>query len=365
MATAARTTFQPDYAVPPGETVAELLDERGMTQTDLAARLGVSLKHVNGIVKRGEAISAEVALGLEKVFGVSATFWITRDAHYRATLAALEEARELENDLDWAKAFPVKDLKSRGYLPADAQGAALVGAILRFFGVADRRVWSPPAVTYRNSTKFESDEYALAAWLRVGEIRAGEIDCAPYDRPRFQKVLRDVRPLTRLDPQDWYPRLVSMCSDAGVAVVIEDTFPRCRANGATRWLSPSKALIQLSLRYRWEDVFWFTFFHEAGHLILHSKKAIIVETGKPPDGAAAPMEDEADRFASRTLVPVKHEPELRGLNVGGIPAFAERLGIAPAIIVGRLQHEGRLGYNVGNNLRRRLMFADDTKQRRA
>ena len=353
----ADTTTQPRSgdAIPTGETLAELLDERGMTQTDLAARLGVSVKHVNGIVRRGDPLSAEVALGLEKVFGVSATFWITREAHYRATLAHIEEARSLEDDLEWARSFPIRELTRRGYLPGGVEGAALVAAVLRFLGIADRAVWPIAGAAYRKSAVFTSDEHALAAWLRAGEIRANRIPCAPYDRDRFRRVLHEVRPLTRLEPREWHPRLVEACAEVGVAVVIEDTFPRARVNGAARWLTPSKALIQLNLRHRWEDIFWFTFFHEAGHVLLHRKKAIFVEaTARSDDAEHARREDEANRFAAGILIPREHESELRSLSLGDITAFADRLDIAPAIVVGRLQHDGHFRHSVGNGLRRRL-----------
>src|SRR5438445_13596747 len=90
MASTVRDPFEPDYAVPPGETIAELLEAREMTQTQLAKRLGVSLKHVNQVINGAASISAELALGLEKVAGVSAAFWLNRESLYRADLARQE-----------------------------------------------------------------------------------------------------------------------------------------------------------------------------------------------------------------------------------------------------------------------------------
>ena len=123
-------------------------------------------------------------------------------------------------------------------------------------------------------------------------------------------ALEEARGLTRLEPEEWEPRLVQMCADAGVAVVIVGTFRKARANGATRWLASTKALIQLSLRYAWEDIFWFTFFHEAAHVVLHRRKDVFVDkdlfietTGRKGAGPSEPgeqrLEDEANRFAAR------------------------------------------------------------------
>jgi HTH-type transcriptional regulator/antitoxin HigA len=355
--------FAPDYAVPPGATIADLLDEHGMTQTELARRLGVSLKHINQIVKGVASVSAELALGLEKVFGVSAAFWLNRESLYQAEIARRDERRDFAKEEEWARRFPVKELKRRGLIQRDAKGAALVDALLHFFGIASPRQWTDPRVAYRRSLKFESDVYALSAWLRAGELQANEIDCAPYDAERFLNVLQLARSLTRDDPSKWHPRLVDACASAGVAVAVVNVFPKARVNGATRWLTPTKALIQLSVRYRWEDIFWFTFFHEAGHVLLHRKRQSFIEPERrrPGDvsGEQLRFEQEADRFASRTLIPEEYERALRTLHLGDVERFAEQLDITPAIIVGRLQHEGLLPFNTGNDLRRRFAVTDD------
>lgn len=356
--------FSPDYASAAGETIADLLDEQEMTQTELARRLGVSLKHLNQVVKGSASISAELALGLEKVFSVPASFWLTRDSIYRARRARMAERPDLKKAVGWAKRFPVRELKARGYLPEQVEDEALVTAVLQFFGVAHQEQWQSPRVSYRKSQKLQSDDFALAAWLRIGEIEARAVDCQPFDAERFRDVLEEARSLTRLSPEDWHDKLVSSCAEAGVAVVIVEHLHGAKANGATRWLSPTKALVQLSLRYKWEDIFWFTFFHEAGHVLLHRKKQIFVEPKKrPKDAAMDPellqLEQEADRFAARLLIPPPFERRLKGLDLADIPTFAKRLGIAPAIVVGRLQHEGLLPFSRGNDLRRLFEFVDE------
>lgn len=359
-----RRPFSPDYAVPPGATVADLLEEREMTQTDLARRLGVSLKHVNQIINGAASISAELALGLEKVFGISAGFWLNRESLHQADLARRGEHRQLAKAEAWAKQFPLAELKRRDFIPRDAKGAELVASLLQFFGIASPSQWADPTVAFRKSLKFESDPYALSAWLRAGELGATEIECDSFDSDRFLGALEEARSLTRLRPEEWQPRLKEACADAGVCVVVVPAFSRARANGATRWLSPSKALIQLSLRYRWEDIFWFTFFHEAGHVLLHRKRGVFVEptSRRVIEGASKDIrrdEAEADRFAARTLIPSKYDRLLKRLSLPEMPAFAEQLGIAPAIVVGRLHHDGLLPYNRGNELRRRFAFVDE------
>jgi len=354
-------SFHPTYAVPPGETIADLLEEHEMTQTELAKRLGVTLKHVNQIVKGGASISAELALGLEKVFRVPASFWLNRESLYQADVARQSETKELEAHIEWAKTFPVKDLRKGGFLSKEAAGVELVQELLGFLGVASPKLWESRAVAYRRSQHYKSDAHALDAWLRVGELRAAAIECKAFDSERFMSALHEARQLTREDPQVWQPRITKALADAGVALVIVDTFERARAHGATRWLSPHKALIQLSLRYHWEDVFWFSFFHEAAHVLLHRKKGIFVDGLKLAEGGSTDderLETEANRFAAHFLIPEEHEPRLRQLTPAEIPNFANELGIAPAIVVGRLQHEGLVHFSESKRWKRRLQFVN-------
>lgn len=113
-------------------------------------------------------------------------------------------------------------------------------------------------------------------------------------------------------------------------------------------------MIELSLRYKSDDHLWFSFFHEAAHLLLHGKKAIFITTDRFTDDAEA----EANSFAASFLIPREHEDRLRDLTLSQIRPFAEDLGIAPGIVVGRLQKERLLDWSEGNSLKRRFKFVD-------
>jgi HTH-type transcriptional regulator / antitoxin HigA len=356
-------TFAPDWLSPPGDTLQEMLDERSMTQTELADRLGVTVKHVNRVVKGAASLAPEMALGLEKVLGASAGFWMTREAHYQADKARIAQREKFADATGWAKKFPLAEMRKRRRLAAGLDGAELVESVVAFLGIAAPDQWRQPQVAYRKSQKFDSDEYALSAWLREGEIAAAEIECEPYDEERFLEALQAARSLTcEEDPDVWFPALQERCAAAGVAVVVVEAYKNVKANGATRWLSPDKALIQLSLRHAWIDIFWFSFFHEAGHVVLHRKKEIFVEV-PPKDRSEDPqlqqLEREADRFASRTLIPSTFDRRLKSLALSEVPAFAKTIGVSPAIVVGRMMHDKLLPWNSreGNRYRARLKHA--------
>jgi len=349
--------YEPEHALPPGATLQEVLDERGMTQSDLATRTGLSTKHINQIIKGAAAITAETAILLERTTGVSAAVWANLESAYQVDRSRAKEAERLTADLDWLNSFPVADLVRRKRIPRTGSPVATLREICNFFGVADKASWDalwqlPTA--YRRSRVFTSDPGAVAAWLRIGEIEAARSPCRPFDRAGLRAILDELRGLTReKDPDVWAPRLRHFCCSVGVAIVFEPEIAGARIVGAARWVQPDKALIQLSLRHRWSDIFWFTLFHEIGHLLMHSKKDVFINDPGPHSGA----ELEADAFAAQVLIPRRHEPRLATLQTeNDVLAFAEELGIGPDIVVGRLQFEKRWSYNRGTTLKHRFIF---------
>jgi HTH-type transcriptional regulator / antitoxin HigA len=352
--------YDPDHAVPPGHTLRDTLEKLGMTQTDLAARTGFSVKHINQIIKGGAPITSETALDLEKITGVPARVWNNLESAYRDRLARLEDRQALANDVEWLKTLPVKELIKRGKLPNTKDTGALLQEACRFFAVANRegweRVWRRPLAAFRRSPSFESDIGAVASWLRLGELEAAEVECEAYDAKRFKAAIAEIRGLTIRDPEDWQPRVVKLCAQAGVAVVFVPEIKGTRASGAAHWLTPTKAVIQLSLRHKSDDHLWFSFFHEAGHILLHSKKQTFV-SGEITD-ESADLEEEANAFAAQTLIPRRYDSRLVTLTTAAdIIEFADEVGIAPGIVVGRLQKAGHLDWSQCNHLKKRLRFA--------
>jgi HTH-type transcriptional regulator / antitoxin HigA len=350
--------YQPDYATPPGQTLRSALDALGMTQAELAARTGLSLKHVNQIVQGVAPVTHETSLLLEKVTGVSARIWNALEATYRDRVLRVDDRRALASDAEWLSELPVKELIRRRRLPPSTDQATLVDEVCRFFGVASRasweRVWRVPLASFRRSATVVSDAGAVAAWLRIGEIEAQSIDVEPFDPRRFRKSLDEIRGVTITSPDEFGPRLLQACATSGVALVFEPEIKGARCWGAARWLTPTKALIELSLRYKSDDHLWFSFFHEAAHLLLHGKKETYISTDRFTDQA----EEDANVFAETFLIPRKYEARLRTLGVNDVRRFADELGIAPGIVVGRLQKEGILDWGEGNSLKKRFRFQD-------
>ena len=242
---------QPDFVTPPGDTLQEMLEERGMSQTELGQRIGRPLKTINGIIKGHKAITAETALQFEKAFGVPARFWLAREQDYREFLARQAENKALQAHQAWVDRFPIAKMQTLGWLPQITDRAQLLVALLQFFGIAHpdswEDIWHGCLVNYRKTPAFASDDYALSVWLRQAEIEAQEIYIAPYDEAAFRKLLVEkIRPLTCQTPEQFYPQLVALCAAVGVAVVALPQVDGARVSGAARWLAKDKALIQLS-----------------------------------------------------------------------------------------------------------------------
>ena len=352
--------YSPDYAIPPGETLRDTLEAIGMAQAELARRAGLSIKHVNQIVMGLAPITSETALALERVVGVPAAFWMRLEANYQAREALSRERGGLDQARGWLDRIPVSDLVRRGYLQKSADRISTLQEVLSFFGVASvsawKEVWEAPDAAFLKSPAFRSDPYAAAVWLRIGEKRAATVRCEPYDRARFQASVDRARSLTVDDAESFSADLVELCRSSGVALVFVSEVKGTRASGATKWLSPAKAMIQLSLRHKRDDHFWFAFFHECAHLLLHGKRQQFVDE---PGGDGSEQEREANEFAARTLIPTEFASELPRLtSLPAITSFAKTIGIAPSIVVGRLQHDKVIGMNFGNHLRRHLEIAD-------
>lgn len=330
-----------------------------MTQTDLAKRTGLSTKHVNQIVKGAAPITPDTALLLERATGVRARVWNNLEAAFREQESRRDEAARFAAESDWLQELPIAYLAKKGFIRRTPDKTEVVRQVCEFFGVANKAawetVWQKPTA-YRRSKAFSSDPGAVAAWLRIGELEAASHACPEFDRRKLRGVLAEARSLTcERDPKRWWPQLEASCCAAGVVLVTEPEVPGARVNGAARWLTPTKALVQLSLRHRWSDIFWFTFFHEIGHLLIHGKKDTFINDQGPHSGA----EQEADAFASRTLIPEEYEADLAELRtIADVQDFAERIEISPGIVVGRLQHDKRWPYNRGNQLKQQFVFID-------
>ena len=272
--------YAPDYLVAPGEVLEDYLESLGMTQAELAARTGLTKKTINEIIKGKSPITPETALRLERSLGRPAHFWNNLERQFQEDRTRLAEEGRLQLHLGWLKKVPVQQMVKLGWVPKAVDKISQLKVVLQFFGVASpdqwMNVWQEYQVAYRQTKRMASCAEAVSAWLRKGEIEARQIVCPPFNLKRFNEVLEMIRDLTIEPPDVFQHRLIELCASAGVAVVFVPELPHTGVYGATRWIG-DKAVIQLSLRYKSNDHLWFTFFHEAGHIVKHGRREIFIE----------------------------------------------------------------------------------------
>jgi len=355
--------FLPDWASSPGETISDILEERGLSLNNFAELIGHTAEQARDLLRGRLSITSELAQRLEGAIGASATFWMRRETHYRELIERAYEPGDDANS-DWLDELPVPDMVRLGWIAAQPSRPQMVSTCLKFFATNNVAAWRQKYssllenTAYRTSASFDSDSGAVAAWLRQGEILAASIDCNEWNPAKFRESLIDIRALTREhNPSEFLPKLTRMCADYGVAVVVVRAPTGCRASGATRFLSQEKALLLLSFRYLSDDHFWFSFFHEAAHLLLHSHESTFVEGGKVCDSQE---EQDANDFAANVLIPASLLPTLRGLRADArdVIRFARKAGVSRGVVVGQLQHLGRIERDQLNHLKTRFRWND-------
>jgi len=350
--------YEPDYAVSPGQVLEEIIESQNIKKGDLADKCGLSSKTMSLILNGRAPISAETAIQLERVVGIPASTWSSLEADYRLFQAKLNERKQLIECQEWLQHVPVSELVKRGIIQR-SNTAEMIEQLLTFYGVGSIRAWDGELkqleATFRRSTSFISSPEAIMTWLRIAELRGLQVTCESYKKAKFEKILSDIRSLSCDTPDVFGPKMKNMCAQSGVALVFIKELPKTHVCGATRWLSSNKALLALSLRYKTDDQLWFSFFHEAGHILLHGKKNAFVDEVTVELNVE---EEEANQFAAELLIPPSEYERFINRNEytpSAIRSFAEEINVSPGIVVGRLQHDNIIPWRSQlNHLKLRL-----------
>ena len=355
--------FAPDYAAAPGDILREHLEKLGLSQSDLAERTLRPKKTINEIIQGKAAITLETALQFERALRIPASFWLNLERTHQAVQARQIEREQLATHVGWLDKVPVAEIVKRGWIKPQSDRVELLREVLAFFGTAYPSAWDEvwretrKATALRQGKAEKVDFGIISVWLRQGEILGRQLECAPYNAAAFRQALDHVRTLTHLPAEKFCEEIQKRCAAVGVAVVLVREFPRLGIFGAARWLSSDKALIQLSLHYKREDQFVFSFFHEAGHVLLHGRRDIFVDFADRTDDK---QELEANRFAADYLIPPAAYARFTArehYSESAVVQFARHVSVAPGIVVGRLQHENKIGFNELNHLHRKVRWS--------
>lgn len=330
---------------------------RGLAAKDVAHHLRGGMTALRAILDGTGSIDKAQATALAAHIGGTESFWLRRQANYEAALErAVDRATATEGD-DWLL-LQVPGEKPRGRLVAETRRAE-VRRRLTFFNVATMKAWDArygricSDTLFRKSKALTSDDAAILMWLRSGEIGADLVDTRTWSAGNLQDRLGDIRKLSKVkDPGLFLPKLKVLCSEAGVAVVAKRAPQGCPASGASRMVASDKAMILLSFRGLSDDKFWFTVFHEIGHLLLHGARTFV---DADMDGTGVDeAEREANHFASRCIVPEHNVEEFGqlGSTKDSVLRFSVKVGISAGLTVGQMQHLDMIRRDQLNYLKR-------------
>ncbi|GAB4049450.1 ImmA/IrrE family metallo-endopeptidase [Spirosoma litoris] len=361
------SSFQPNWASKPGDTILDILRERKISTETFVEQMGQSADRVHQLIYGSKPITTETAFQLSNILGASEQFWLNREKQYRESLLSIDKV----NEEKWLKDIPFKEMVEMGWIQ-DTHNR--LESCLKFFNIENVNQWNKQyrshireTVSFRSSPTFKSKLIPITCWLRQGEKIAESINCKPWNRDALKGAIESLRKLTKeKKPKTYIPKLKAICAECGVAVAIVRTPKKTSTYGAIKFISKDKALLVLSFRYRSDDQFWFTFFHEVGHLLLHENKGILVDGLINDEGAAAAnstveeQENEANDFAGEILIPKRFHGQLKNLtgNTRKIIAFANEVGVSPGIVVGQMQHFNYISKAYLNNFKKRYDLED-------
>jgi addiction module HigA family antidote len=300
---ALQNQYFPQSRPHPGETLTEKLEEMEMGPKEFALRTDKPEKTIIAVMKGKSSITTDLAVRFEGVTKIPAHFWMNHQRSYEEFIVREKRKVTIEEAVPWAKQFPLTDMVNKGWLPQVSSIQEKTIELLAFFGFSNHKAWveyyfkQQLKVAFRISLSQTQEPFAISAWLRKGELQAAELEANDYSEKKFKEILSALKSIMAKHPHGSLIQLQQICLEAGVKVVQTPCIKKASLSGSTRWLNDTP-FIQLSESYHHNDSFWFTCFHQAGHILLHGKKDIFLENVDYSDKDME-KEREADEFASK------------------------------------------------------------------
>lgn len=346
----------------PGETLGEKLKEMGMSIKEFAIRTTKPEKTIIAVIKGTSSITTEMAVSFENVTKVPARVWLNMQRMYDEYMVRVKREKDAALSAEWMRKFPISEMVNRGWLVQCATVDQKVNALYNYFGISSEKAWNDYyinqelKVAFRISLAHTKDPYAVSAWLRQGELQAMTINLDnPFSEKKLRNTISAMKQIMAEAVDDFYTKLQKVCASIGIKLINTQCLPKAPINGATRWINDTP-VIQLSNRYKRYDIFWFTFFHEIGHILLHGKKAIFLEESVSTK-LEKDKEAEADAFAANVLLTKNEEQEFisaKDYCPKSVMDAATKYSTHPSVIVGRLQHLKLIKYWQNQSLMKKV-----------
>ena len=330
--------YNDKIAFHPGYYIKEIIEDSGLTQEDFAKRLDTTPKNLSYLVRGEQSLSVDIAMKLSRMLGTSINYWLNLQQTYDTLIAEMDYQKEIKlekevfKELDYGyfkKYFGMPDLPRKINEQIDVVRSFLQVSTLTVFKKRDM------AVSFRNCGKNMNDGNIIKAniMVQIAINQALKIEAPKFDKKKFEKAVDYALTLTT-QHGDFYPLIRKVFEDAGVIFVILPNLPGSGINGATKKIGQNVMLMVNDRRF-YSDTFWFTLFHEIGHIING-------DYGITFENEHAGQEDAADKYAEDKLIPPgEYEAFVRmnEFSENAVRRFAERIDRDPGIVLGRLQND--------------------------
>ncbi|MDR1138627.1 MAG: HigA family addiction module antidote protein [Clostridiales bacterium] len=342
--------FKPTFLVYPGEILKDSLDTLSMTQEEFAIRTGISKTEISDIIKGKRNITIDMALKFEPVLGLQAQFWNNLQTNYTTHKKRIEYDKGLQDDFGILGKIPYNNIAKYGLVHPTRDRGQKVKNLRSLIGLNSLRdIDKLPMYAHARKSNVTTNYITFVVWVALVEQQAQKVDLPMLDASRLSTKLDDIRLLTLEKPEVFEPKLKSILQDCGIAFVVIPSF-QSRTHGAVKKVGEN-AVIAVTDLQKYSDQFWFTIFHEIGHIVngdLAKPTFLSADNMKGNDM----MEGKANRFAQNQLLP-SFDVFKRANNFGkaAIIEYAQREKILPSIVVGRLQYEKLIAWSHCNELR--------------
>lgn len=346
----------------PGYYISDLIKDLEMTQEEFAIRLNITPKNLSELVNGKASISDNIAKNLSLMLGTSVDVWLELQNKYNQKIIemkALQAQRDEEIELAHVDYSYFCRLGVVEYTKDKKQQ---ITSLFKFFSISSFSVFKKTdfLVQYRK-TQCVDEKVILNsnAWVQTVISIGKSRETQPFSEKKTREYLPQIKELTLNNPSDFIPKLSRILSECGVSFVLIPSLKNSGVYGATKWISKEKVILGMTNRGKYADIFWFSLFHELGHVFQKKITKTLVDFGA--GDLSEDYEKEADQFAKDFLVPPKEYESFISRSIfteQDIRDFANSINIHPGIVVGRLQKEERLPYSHQNKLRQKIDTMD-------
>ena len=332
----------------PGAVIREELRKRGMLQKEFSLRMGLTEKHVSKLINGEVQLTVDVAVRLETVLGIPAAKWNAMEASYREALIRAQAQENMEAEIELAQCFPYAEMAKLGWVESVRGVKEKVARLRNFFEIVDL-TWLEKCQGQNiacHALSFQSKEdMTLMAWIQAAKRASREQEVQPFGAKGVDSMLPKLRGWTLEKPGTFLPKLREALADRGISLVF---LPRIRGLSmqAVTFQTGNRVIIAMTEKKMDDHEFWMRLLHEMGHIYLGH---FGIE-----GGTVAQDEADANLWAKNTLLPRKKFDvflEAGKYTEKSILHFSEKFGIAPGIVVGRLQRDGLIGGGALNRLK--------------